>query len=282
MTYLGIDGGGSKTSFLLVDDQDREICRSQSGPSNYLSVGKDAAARSILDGLSALKSRPDVVCGGFAGAGRSEGLEFYRRVVEQALPGSRVRIESDAIVAYAGAIGLEPGVLLIAGTGSIAIGRLSDGTMIRVGGWGPHFGDEGGGFWIGREAVRTALRAVDSRTHNEFADRIAAQLGMDSIPDVVSRWATGTIGVPEIAALFPVIIDMWPTEPAASILRSAASQLRSLTEAAVGRVDVANCRMSCSGSVANNSVMRQLIGVGFQDPKASPEYGAIALARSFL
>jgi glucosamine kinase len=280
MTYLGIDGGGSKTSFLLVDDQDREISRSQSGPSNYLSVGMETAARSIRDGLTALKSVPDVVCGGFAGAGRREGLEFYRRVVEQSLPNSRIRIESDAVVAYAGALGLEAGVLLIAGTGSIAIGRQVDGTMIRVGGWGPHFGDEGGGFWIGREAVRVALRSLDSKADSELAGRIATKLGVESMPDIVSRWASGAIGVPEIASLFPEIVNLWPSEPAAAILRSAASHLKSLTEAAVSRVQVGDCRMSLSGSVATNPVMRQLIGLNFSEPKASAEYGAIALARS--
>src|SRR5436309_9239911 len=115
MTYLGIDGGGSKTSFLLTDDEDREISRSQSGPSNWLSVGKDAAATAIRDGVAALKGpTPEVVCGGFAGAGRREGLEFYRGVLGQLFPTSRIRVESDAVIAYVAAIGLKPGVLLIA------------------------------------------------------------------------------------------------------------------------------------------------------------------------
>src|SRR5262249_27185039 len=131
MTYLGIDGGGSKTKFLLVDDQNHEISRSQSGPSNWLSVGKDAATAAIRDGIAALTGpEPDVLCAGFAGAGRREGLEFYTNALRQLLPNSSIRVESDAIVAYAGAIGLEPGVLLTAGTGSIAIARQADGKMI--------------------------------------------------------------------------------------------------------------------------------------------------------
>src|SRR5215471_7009871 len=113
MTFLGIDGGGSKTKFLLVDDQHRELWRAQSGPSNWVSVGKETAAAAIREGALALKSPPpDVVCGGFAGAGRREGREFYRTTLEELFPKSRVRVESDAVVAYAGAIGLEPGVLL--------------------------------------------------------------------------------------------------------------------------------------------------------------------------
>jgi glucosamine kinase len=281
MTYLGIDGGGSKTSFLLVNDQDHEISRSQSGPSNWLSVGKDTAAAAIRDGAATLKGPvPDVVCAGFAGAGRREGLEFYRGVLEQTFPQSTIRVESDAVVAYAGAIGLTPGVLLIAGTGSIAIGRKPDGTMIRAGGWGPHFGDEGGGFWLGREAVRVALRSLDSKADRTFVRDVASALGVTSITDVVSSWASGTIGVPEIASLFPTIVNMWPEEPAASILRSAASHLKSLAETAVRLVDSPGCPLSLYGSVAAHPVIRQLIGLRFDEPKSSPERGAITLARA--
>jgi N-acetylglucosamine kinase-like BadF-type ATPase len=276
--YLGIDGGGSKTKFLLVDDALHEISRSQSGPSNYLSVGKEAATAAIRQGSLALKGLvPDVVCGGFAGAGRREGLEFYRGILEQLYPSSRVQIETDAVISYAGAVGLQPGVLLIAGTGSIAIGRRPDGTMIRAGGWGPHFGDEGGGFWIGREAVRVGLRSLDSGSDPEFARTMAAKLGVNSLPDVVSHWAAGTIGVPDIAALFPAVVELWPAEPAAGILRSAASQLKTLVETAVSRVAVPSSAVCLSGSVAMHPVIRNLIGLHFDEPKASPEEGAILL-----
>jgi N-acetylglucosamine kinase-like BadF-type ATPase len=279
VTYLGIDGGGSKTKFLLVDEELREISRSQSGASNYLSVGRDAAAAAIREGALSLEGpTPDTICGGFAGAGRREGLDYYRGVLEQLFPKSRIRVDSDAMVAYAGAIGLEPGVLLIAGTGSIAIGRQPDGTMIRVGGWGPHFGDEGGGLWIGREAVRVALRGLDSGRYREFADTLSNALNISALPDVVSRWAAGSLGIPEIASLFPVVLNLWPAEPAATLLRSAAAHLKSLTETAMRRVAVTNCPLSVSGSVATHALMRQLIGLPFREAKASAEEGAILLA----
>ena len=66
MKYLGIDGGGSKTSFLLVDEDYNEVCRAQSGPSNYLSVGADAARGAITHGFSRLTEQPNIVCAGFA------------------------------------------------------------------------------------------------------------------------------------------------------------------------------------------------------------------------
>src|SRR5438552_18827932 len=73
--------------------------------------------------------------------------------------------------------------------------------MFRVGGWGPYFGDEGSGFWIGREAVRAALRSVDAQGPTEFAQRIAADLGLKSNPEVIGRlgrpqaWRTGDCGL---------------------------------------------------------------------------------------
>src|SRR5215472_12149948 len=205
MRYLGIDGGGSKTAFLLVDEYYNEICHLNSGPSNHLSVGNEAARQSLAKGISQLTERPDIICAGFAGAGRTDSINFYKEVLHSLVPEAQVIIESDAFISSIGAIGIDPGILLIAGTGSIVIGRDKERAMFRVGGWGPYFGDEGSGFWIGREAIRAALRSVDAQGPAEFAERIAAQLGLKSIPEVIGAWAGGKIGVPEIAGLFPQV-----------------------------------------------------------------------------
>lgn len=278
MRYLGIDGGGSKTAFLLVDEYYNEICHIQSGPSNHLSVGNDAARAAIADGISRLTERPNIVCAGFAGAARPESVLFYRETLRSLIPEAQVIIESDAFISSIGAIGVDPGVLLIAGTGSIVIGRDRNRGMFRVGGWGPYFGDEGSGFWIGREAVRAALRAIDSQSPSEFAQRIASGLQLKSIPEVVGAWAGGRIGVPEIAGLFPAVVAMYPDEPARQILTEAAAHLRSLVETGAARVGVEGCRKSLSGSVASHPAMRQLIGLDFEEPRHSAEWGAVIWA----
>jgi N-acetylglucosamine kinase-like BadF-type ATPase len=277
--YLGIDGGGTKTSFLLVDEYYNELCHVHSGPSNHLSVGPDAAKKAIVHGISCLAERPNIVCAGFAGAGRPESVAFYKEVLQSLLPDSQVIIESDAFIASIGAIGIDPGILLIAGTGSIAIGRDKDRQMFRVGGWGPHFGDEGSGFWIGREAVRAALRSVDAQMPTEFAQRIAERLGLKTISEVVPAWSSGKLGVPEIAALFPEVVAMYPAEPAKQIISDAAVHLRSLVQIAAKRVGADDCRKSLSGSVANHPVVRSLIGLKFEEPRHSPEWGAVIWAR---
>lgn len=279
MRYLGIDGGGSKTAFLLVDEYYNEICHLESGPSNWLSVGADAAKTAIAQGIASLTEPPDIVCAGFAGAARTDSAAFYKQVLQSLIPSAQIIIESDAFIASIGAIGIDPGILLIAGTGSIVIGRDSNRSMFRVGGWGPYFGDEGSGFWIGREAVSAALRSLDLQESMEFANRIANRLGLKSIPEVVSAWASGKLGVPDIAGLFPEVLAIYPQEPANSILIQAASRLRTMVEIASKRVGLEDCRRSSSGSVASHPIMRQLIGLNFEDPRHSPEWGAVIWAR---
>jgi N-acetylglucosamine kinase-like BadF-type ATPase len=282
MRYLGIDGGGSKTTFLLVDEYYNEICHFQSGPSNYLSVGAEAARTAITQGIARLTERPNIVCAGFAGAGLPDSVLFYRSLLESLIPGAQIIVESDAFIASIGAIGIDPGVLLIAGTGSIVIGRDRNHSIFRVGGWGPHFGDEGSGFWIGREAVRAALRSLDAQGPAEFAQRIADSLGLKSISEIVRTWTSGKIGVPQIAALFPEVAAWYPAEPARTILTEAASHLRSLVEIACRRAGLDDCRKSCSGSVASHPVMRDLIGIEFEEPRHTPEWGAVIWARQHL
>jgi N-acetylglucosamine kinase len=279
MRYLGVDGGGSKTAFLLVDDYYNEICHLQTGPSNHLSIGNDAAREAIAQGIARLTETPDIICAGFAGAGRPESVTFYREVLQSLVPEAQIIIESDAFISSIGAIGIDPGILLIAGTGSIVIGRDKDRGMFRVGGWGPYFGDEGSGFWIGREAIRAGLRSIDRQSSTDFAQRIATALGLKSITEAVGAWAKGELGVPDVAGLFPTVAGMYPDEPANGILREAASHLRQLVEIAAKRVGIEECRKSLSGSVAGHPTMRDLIGIQFEEPRHSAEWGAVIWAR---
>jgi glucosamine kinase len=282
MRYLGIDGGGSKTAFLLVDDYYNELNHLETGPSNWLSVGADTARTSIREGIAQLTEMPDVVCAGFAGAARPESAAFYREVLSSLLPGATIIIESDAFVASIGAIGVDPGILLIAGTGSIVIGRDGNRSIFRVGGWGPHFGDEGSGFWIGREAIRAALRLKDAQGPPQLGEAIAESLELKSIAEVVAAWASGKVGVPEVAALFPKIAALYPAEPANRILAEAADHLRSLVNLAAKRVGVEDCRKSLSGSVAGHPIIRNLLGMEFEEPRHSPEWGAVIWARQHV
>lgn len=279
MTFLGIDGGGSKTAFLLETDAGQELARLETGPSNWLSSGSSTARESITAGITRLPTMPDVVCGGFAGAGRPEGIEFYRTCLAALLPKAQVIVETDAFITFIGAIGLKPGVLLIAGTGSIALARRNNGTMIRTGGWGPAFSDEGGGFWIGREAIRYALRAHDAGESVGFVGAITKGLNLNSITDAPGAWKNGVLDVRSVAALASIVTVRYPDGPSMPILREAAGHLRALSELARQRADLPeSCVRSASGSIATQPMMQQLIGLEFSPPANPPARGAILWA----
>jgi len=283
--FLGIDGGGSKTAFLLEDEDGNTLDRVETGPSNWLSAGKDVATRSITEGIQKLKAVPDVVGAGFAGAGRPEGAQFFKDCLTALLPEAKIFVETDAFISYIGAIGMEPGVLLIAGTGSIAIGRRADGSMIRVGGWGSIFSDEGSGFWIGREAIQAALRSNDLGTDSEFVSSICKGLRLNAITDVTAGWKSGDVNVQSVASLTKFIFDQYPAEPSKSILTAASRHLYSLSKAASARVGVPDCRRSIFGSVGVHPLMKQLLrdqgtDGAFELPRELPARGAILWARS--
>jgi len=278
--FLGIDGGGSKTRLLLEDQEKRELAQLETGPSNWISSGPSTARESISRGILSLPSPPDVVCGGFAGAGRPEGLEFYRTCISSLLPNAKTFIETDAHIAYIGAIGLTPGVLLLVGTGSIAIARKADGTFLRTGGWGPTFGDEGSGFWIGREAIRVALRARDTGKNSGFIADVAEGLGLSRITDAPTAWKDGAINVRSVAAIAAGVVAQYPAEPAKGILTEAAKHLRELVEAAREHAQLPeSCVRSIVGSIGSSEVMQPLIGLPFSPPKSGPAQGAILWAR---
>lgn len=280
MNFLGIDGGGSKTKFLLEDNDGGEIACFDTGPSNWLSSGADKTRQSLSEGVSNLPVSPDVVCAGFAGAGRPEALDFYRDCLSALLPQAQVFVETDAFISYVGAIGISPGVLLIAGTGSIALARKADGTMMRAGGWGAVFGDEGSGFWIGREAIRFALRANDAGEFPEFVAAVSKTLGLENIVHAPVAWKDGVITVREVAALSSMLMAQYPAEPSSQILREAAAHLRDLAELARHRANLPDsCARSVSGSIGAQPIIQQLIGLPFSPPANPPARGAILWAR---
>lgn len=287
MNYLGIDGGGSKTAFLLEDESGNEIGRCETGPSNWLSAGEDEARRNIAAGIQQLGIVPDVVCGGFAGAGRPEGVAFYTACLSALLPKAKLFVETDAFISYIGAIGLEPGVLLIAGTGSIAIGRRADGSMIRVGGWGPIFSDEGSGFWIGKRVLQNALRSHDTRIAGEneqdveLIASICETLQLGSITDVSAAWKSGALTVRSVASLANLIFTKYAETPSTlSIGFAAGFHLKKIMKAAVAQVGIPDCRRSITGSIGKLLAERKFLKIECEAPLHPPERGAITWARS--
>lgn len=202
----GVDGGGTKTLVALADENGAELIR-RSGPAGLVDPRHPTAAAEVVAGVvreavreAGLSGAPVVLCAGLAGVGNRAEREAVREALLAAGVAGRVQVVTDGETALEGVLGGEPGILLIAGTGSVAYGRGPDGRVERCGGWGMVVGDEGSGFAIGRGGLVAALRAVDGRGgQTRLLPLFLELLGVEDVRGI-PPWA-GRAAKAEIAAL---------------------------------------------------------------------------------
>ena len=162
--YLGIDGGQSSTKALLADETGKVIGRGRGGPCNHVasSEGRAKFLSALGDclrqayheaGLESTALHFASVCLGLSG-----GAEDKEAHTKELIASDKYKFTHDAEIALLGGTAGEPGIIIIAGTGSIAFGRNAQMQTARAGGWGYIFGDEGGGFDLARQALRRALQ----------------------------------------------------------------------------------------------------------------------------
>ena len=168
MNYvIGVDGGGTKTLALLGDLDGNVLARGMSGPSNYNAVGFDAACSALDSAIEMVRKNYSgelsALCLGLAGAGRKEDIDLFQNWAASKFPKTAVKVVSDAEVLLMAGAPSGPALVLICGTGSIVFGRTVAGELIRAGGWGYLFGDEGSGYAIGSAALRAVMQAYDGR-----------------------------------------------------------------------------------------------------------------------
>lgn len=166
--FLGFDGGGTKTHCVLIDTSGNVIGEGHGGPANPLRCGYDVAFASLRNAAAAAvassHTQPtdiSAVHAGLAGAGRRNVARRVLVFLAQEFPSALAQVSTDCEIALEAAAGTGPGVVLIAGTGSIAYGRNAAGQTARAGGHGPWIGDEGSAFEIGRRSVSAVARVRD-------------------------------------------------------------------------------------------------------------------------
>jgi N-acetylglucosamine kinase-like BadF-type ATPase len=167
MLVLGIDAGGTKTVCYLAEPDGRVVGEGRSSGANLHAQGELEVEKVLHDvieqALGDRTIRPDAVCVGVAGVDRQEDDRLMRGIMRRLGLGAQTLIVNDALVALVAGVGDEPGVVLVAGTGSIAYGVNRDRVAARAGGWGHVLGDEGSGYWIGRQALMAVVREADGR-----------------------------------------------------------------------------------------------------------------------
>jgi len=167
MHVLGIDAGGTKTVCLLADDSGTIIAEAR-GPGANLHTAGELAVEKVLHEVmeQAIGERaitPAAICLGVAGVDRSDEYRTIRAVMRRIGYKSRTLVVNDALIALVAGAGDAQAVLINAGTGAIVYGRNAAGEAARASGWGHLIGDEGSGYWIGREALTAVMRAADGR-----------------------------------------------------------------------------------------------------------------------
>jgi N-acetylglucosamine kinase-like BadF-type ATPase len=284
--YLGVDGGQSSTTALIGDASGRVLGVGRAGPCNHvgaeaghakfvaaiggaLSAACDAAQ---LD-LNALRFR--ACCFGFSG-GPADKDAITREIV----PSDSFVIVDDAAIALSGAMAGEPGIIVIAGTGSIAFGRNSAGKTARAGGWGYIFGDEGGGFDLARQALRAALRYEEgwgpaTSLHGALLNAVGAR----DANDVLHRFYTDEFPRPRIAAL-AMLVDQAAEcgdAIARTLLDEAAGNLAALARAVRDQlfIGVDAAPVCPIGGAFNSRLLREKFRTAI-DNVAQPIYGPAA------
>ena len=210
----GVDGGGSKTRVILADMTGNTLADVTGAGSAMRPGAGDHSAEVIGDLVRRAMSeagiedeRPRVLLAGVAGVGRLAENRALAVALEDLEIAEDVIVQGDGEIALTDAFGSGAGIILISGTGSIAYGRSPAGVLTRCGGWGPAFGDEGSGAWIGRKALAVVASAADGREPETALMGAVLTAAQVNEPTELIPW--GIAATPrELAALAPVVFNV--------------------------------------------------------------------------
>lgn len=207
---IGVDGGGTHTRAALVDGAGVVRGVRVGGCGNFQRIGTTGLQTLLDELLSPLLALAGVdsasLCLALAGAGRTAEQEEIALMMKRGGWRGRVCVESDARAALEGAHAGGPGLIAIAGTGSIVLGKNNRQELVRAGGWGPLLGDEGSAYYLGLQALQAATRNLDGAgPDTELVGELVADLGLQSWDQLVPEVYGGRINHARIAALGPLV-----------------------------------------------------------------------------
>ena len=302
--FLGVDGGGTKTLAILTDARLRVIGKGLSGPSNPHRVGwKEAVANIRTAVMQALQDAglhlSDVSAAGLGIAGVSHPIHYHtmRDALDRALGLEHMELVTDAKAALAGALDGKPGVIVIAGTGSIALGMNAAGEEARSGGYGPTFSDEGSGYDISRRALKAIAASFDGRSPQTLlTERITRELGVTSAADLPSVIYSNDARPPKIASLAKLVAAAAREgDPVArQILAEAGAELGALAVAVIQRLGLQDQAFGVAyvGSVFNSggdlfepfrrAILQAAPRAEIREPLYPPTIGAVKLAQTIF
>lgn len=237
--FLGVDGGQSSTNAVIGDEAGRILGSGRGGPCNHVGAAEGRArfmsamteclTKATEDAGIPLNSHFEASCLGFTG-----GPADKEAMLQEMLETGRLMVVSDSVIALSGATAGRPGVVTIAGSGSVSFGRNAAGKTVRAGGWGYSFGDEGSAYDIARQALRAALRYEEGWGPFTILNKLLQEAtGIGNMQDAVRQFYTTSFPRPRIANYAQLVSDAAEKgdRVANGILESAACQLTIITNA---------------------------------------------------
>lgn len=293
MLFAGIDGGQSSTIAVIGDESGRVLSRGKAGAADEVAQGagstrlRDALRGALFDALAQARlpenSRFASIVAGISGY---EGTVYGR---DPDLPAERVTLLHDTEIAHAGALAGKPGVVVIAGTGSVAYAKSENGKTAICGGWGYLFGDEGSAFWFARDALADAMRESDSGGSDELTPLLLEHFSQPSLRALARAFYAGRISRGELAAFTPVLMQQAErgSERAAQYVRDGAAALVMLAKHAAERAALHAPDVAFTGGLLQNAAfsahvdrwMHELLAHARRvAPQRDPAEGALLLA----
>jgi len=297
MTYfIGVDGGGSNLRVVITDGELNVISQAYRLTANPSIVGRTKSAlmiqSTIREALSHTDLHPSDITGvgiGIAGASVDYAEGWLIDTIASAIPHTCIVPSSDNEIALVGAHGQRRGVLILAGTGSVAYGVNEYGKQVQVGGWGYLIGDEGSAYWMGKRALQLITQSVDGRTgQTELTNSVLRVLNLKTARDLI-LWLYDP-SVPrmrDVALLAPMVIELADAGDHLSrrIVNEAAEELFLMTQAVIQRLGVDQPNIAFAGGLLEKPnllsvTLQHNLGIAeFPRPVYSPVVGAALLAR---
>jgi N-acetylglucosamine kinase-like BadF-type ATPase len=294
---IGIDGGGTKTDCVLVDENFNILSTNKGGPLNILASGVAESANTVLFLINSFLSNKnlkianlDYVGVGAAGAGRYEDSSKLEGKLRTILPQNvKLKVMSDAEAALEGAFNGNPGCILISGTGSIIFGKDQQGLIHRCGGFGKLLGDEGSGFMVGKKGLMAALKEFDGRGEKSLITFLLNErYNINSSEDIINGFYK--IGL-DISGVAPLVLAAAGNNDlvALKIIDEETEELLKLIYCMIKKLKKENFEICFSGkllSTANvfstilkKKISESGIAVKIKEPEYPPAMGAIFIAK---
>lgn len=302
--FLGVDGGQTSTRVVIGDAGGKIVAAATGGPSNHTEEPggperlRNVVTSTVGEALSQLNVQFDSFSFAAACLGMTGELKIKQRIIEGIVRTPHLSVVHDPVIALAGGTAGRPGLIVIAGTGSVALGRDAQGKVQRVGGWGHLFGDEGSAYCIGRAAVRVLLAAHEGTgEESALSGMLSSRLGFATPYDLMDLYYSGEYSRQHLASL-----SVWVDEAAqagdgvaAQILTAAGRDLARMALVILSLLFRPDGQatgsekpiISYSGGAFRSDILRQAFMTAIHEkdagaliaaPRFPPELGALLLA----